>query len=112
MCTKNASLSIHPKEVMEMFLRDIDADLIQYDYFELENDKGFGYMVFEKNYLRSKCAEMLNINVENIRGVTNVIIIASSDMEEYANIGSREKQSWIDESMAIIEEYIIEKMDE
>ncbi|MBF8982444.1 hypothetical protein IZY60_02725 [Lutibacter sp. B2] len=111
MCTKNASLSIHPKEVMEMFLRDIGADLIHYDYFELENDKGFGYMVFEKNYLRSKCSEMLNINVENIRGVTNAIIIFSSDAEDHSDIDGSEKESWINESMAIIEEYIIAEME-
>jgi hypothetical protein len=109
MCTKIASLSVAPSEVMNLFIMDIDADLIYKQSFKLYEEKEIVYMVFEKNKLRDEKVETLCINIENMRGITTATIIISPEITYDRDCI---KEDWLESIMDIIKDYIIELWEE
>lgn len=110
MCIRMVSLSITPKEVLELLMGEVDGDLIHYEYHEVEDDIGFGYVVIEKFYTMPKHEKMIVVNTENLEHTTNATIIVSPDYEEWMFRFDLENDDvCMDEIMEILDEYILEE---
>ncbi|QEK13318.1 hypothetical protein FQB35_14140 [Crassaminicella thermophila] len=113
MCIRIVSLSIKPKEVLELLMRDVDGDLIHHEYHEIEDDIGFGYVVIEKFYTMPKHEKMIVVNTENLDHITNATIIVTPDYEEWVYHFDLESYDvCMDEIMEILDEYILEEREE
>ncbi|QXM06826.1 hypothetical protein [Crassaminicella indica] len=110
MCIRIVSLSITPKEALELLMGEIDGDLIHYEYHQIKENIGFGSVVFEKFYSRGKSQRMMIVNTENLENVTNATIILSSNWEEYSyDLDFEIWDECMEELMEILDEYIIDE---
>lgn len=112
MCIRILSLSIKPKEVLEILMSEIDGDLIHYEYIDIENHRGFGYVIFEKFYTQSKSKKMIVVNTQNIEELTNATIVLSPDDEESMfRLDFETDDMCIEEIMEILDPYMIDERD-
>ena len=104
------SLSLAPKELLELLMGEIDGDLIHQSYHRLDKGRSFGNLVLERFYPTENHQRMLAVHTENIKGVTNGTIITSSNPEVWRfQPDWDEEDNFMNEVMEIIDEYIIEE---
>lgn len=102
------SLSMAPKEMLELLMAEIDGDLIHHNLQELDEGKSFGSAVFEKFYPRENHQRMLVVNTENIKGITNGTIITSSNPDEWRfQLDWDTEDGFLEEVMELLDEYIL-----
>ncbi|QZY55414.1 hypothetical protein [Crassaminicella profunda] len=110
MCIRIVSLSITPKEVLELLMGEIDGDLIHYEYHQIKENIGFGNAVFEKFYTRMKSQRMMIVSMENIENITNATIILSSNHEEDTyRLDFEIEDECMEEILEILDGYIIDE---
>lgn len=113
MSARIVSLSIDPREVLELSMGEIDGDLIHSDYCDIDQGRGFGYMVYEHIHKRENRPMMLMIHVENVHGTTRATILASPEAEDWTHpFDCEEENEWMDKIMEVLEEYIIDISEE
>jgi hypothetical protein len=104
------SLSITPEELIELLVGEIDGDLIHHDYHEIQENMGFGNIVFEKCYTRTRHLEVIIIHTENIKGVTNATMITSTSLDDQAiELDWEVEDDCMNELMEILDRYIIDE---
>jgi len=104
------SLSMAPKEILELLMGEIDGDLIHHTFHELKEGKGFGSLVFERFYPRENHQRMLVVQAEKIQGITNGTIITSSNPEEWRfQLDWDNEDDFMDDVMKLLDEYILEE---
>lgn len=110
MCIRMVSLSITPKELIELLIGEIDGDVIHHEYYEIGENIGFGNIVFEKCYTRTKHLEVIVIHTENIKGVTNATMITSTSLDDQAlELDWEVEDDPMNELMEIVDRYIIDE---
>ncbi|MBB6216732.1 hypothetical protein HNQ80_002836 [Anaerosolibacter carboniphilus] len=113
MSARIVSLSIDPREVLELSMGEIDGDLIHSDYCAVDQGRGFGYMVYEYIHKRENRPIMLMIHVDNVHGTTRATILTSPEMEDWEYpFDCEEEYEWMDKIMEVLEEYIIDVREE
>lgn len=109
MSARIIALSIDPRQVLELTMGAIDGDLIHSDYCDIDQKKGFGYMVYEYIQKRENRPTILMIHVENIHGTTRATILTSPEAEGWSfPFDCEEENEWMDKIMEVLEEYIMD----
>lgn len=110
MAIRVLTLAIHPEELMELLAGEVDGDLMYHEYYELDHDRGFGNIVFEKFYSHENYQRMLVFHTENIRGETHATAITSTNLEEWKyELDWELEDDFMEEVMEILDEYIVEQ---
>ena len=104
------SLSITPKEVLELLVREVDGDLIKQEYYPFQEDRAVGYGVFEQFYRRTNHQKILMVSVENMDGITNVTLMTSSNPDR-GEFDLEMEDDFMDEIMEILDGYIIDEQE-
>lgn len=104
------SLSITPKDVLELLMREIEGDVIHHGFYEINQDKSFGSIVFERFFTRENYQRMLVVHTENVKGITNGTIITSSNPEEWKfQLDWDTEDNFMNDVIELLDEFIIEE---
>lgn len=104
------SLSITPKDVLELLMGEIEGDLVHHGDYNVGKKKSVGTIVLERFYPRENHQRMLVVEVVNINGVTNGTIITSSNPEAWRyQLDWNIEDTFMNEVMEVLDEYIIDE---
>ncbi|KXG76102.1 hypothetical protein [Thermotalea metallivorans] len=107
------SLSIRPKEVLEQLMGEVDGDLLHSEYHPIDQEKGFGYVVYEYIHRKENCPNVLMVHTENIDGTTHATILSSPNRTDWAYpFVWEDDDERMDKIMEILDEYILDIRDE
>ncbi|MCL6452426.1 MAG: DUF6054 family protein [Alicyclobacillus sp.] len=70
-----------PEQALSMVRNDEDADLVHEEFHDLGDGRGFGTLVFEKYFFRTKNRAALVVTCENVHGPTVVRAVATGSSE-------------------------------
>ena len=77
------NVSITPRETFDILNDDIDADLVYKEFKNVDKEKEFAVLVFEKYYFRSENRAALTVIIDNFDGVTSVRSIAAGSSQGF-----------------------------
>lgn len=109
MCIKMVSHHREPKAIMDLLIRNVDANLIYKDYFIVKEGKEIIYMVFEKSKWRDDKVEILCVNIQNLQDKTLISVVVSPEkIHDY----DCPKEDWSQYIINILKDYILEVWEE
>ncbi|WP_042272169.1 DUF6054 family protein [[Clostridium] dakarense] len=68
---------ISPDEAQEIINREIDSDLVDYQRYELGDDKFILISLYEKYYFRNDSTAALSITIDNVSGLTKIKAVST-----------------------------------
>lgn len=109
MSKRSFNVSITPYQALELVMNQQNADLVHEEYHPLGEGKEIGTQVYEKYYFRSKNRAALIVMTDNLRGVTNVRVVATGSSEGLIfNFDWGAADDFASSVESILEEYIID----
>ena len=109
MSKRSFNVSITPYRALGLVMNQQNADLVHEEYHPLGEGKEIGTQVYEKYYFRSKNRAALIVMIDNLRGVTNVRVVATGSSEGLIfNFDWGAADDFASSVESILEEYIID----
>ncbi|EPY07359.1 hypothetical protein PAALTS15_11204 [Paenibacillus alvei TS-15] len=109
MSKRSFNVSITPYQALEHVMNHQTADLVHEEYHPLGEGKEIGTQVYEKYYFRSKNRAALIVMIDNLRGVTNVRVVATGSSEGVIfNFDWGAADDFVSSVERILEDYIID----